>query len=166
MPVRLCSAPSPSTAGVETGLAPGRVLSGLEAGQCPKLGNVHARAMACCRLRPVPRVPASPGDGLDNLRGGVLDVCKQAPGAPTQDVQQPSVGLVVLGNYQACKQRWASGHGWGQSLIPRTRDEPHLLATPTVCAPHASTGMKPTPMCKPRWLARAELGSIMQTGPQ
>lgn len=72
-----------------------------------------------------PRTLDSLGDGLDDLGGGVLEVGEQAPGAPPQDVQEPAVGLLVLSNRQACKQRRAQagpagsvGLGPGASASP------------------------------------------------
>lgn len=51
------------------------------------------------------------GNRLDDLGGGVLDVGEEALGAAPQDVQEPTIGLVVLGDHQACKQRQALGCG-------------------------------------------------------
>lgn len=72
----------------------------LECGSCQvwrqdraqRSGNAHYKEPTCCH---------SLGNGLDDLGGGVLDVCEEALSAPPQDVQEPAVGLVVLSKCQA-----------------------------------------------------------------
>lgn len=52
-----------------------------------------------------PCILNSLSNGLDDLGGGVLDVGEEALGAPTQNVQEPAIRLLVLSDHQTCRQR-------------------------------------------------------------
>lgn len=107
---QLCQCCSASRQGLTGGVGMGRGLPRV-AGQHPRSENLHAvEKLHAAAWSLCPRTLNSLGDGLDDLGGGVLEVGEQAPGATPQDVQEPTVGLVVFGHRQACKQRQASGH--------------------------------------------------------
>lgn len=93
------------------------------------------------------------GNGLDDLGGGVLDVGEEALGAAPQDVQEPAIGLVVLGDHQACKQRQALGCG-------RARQSHQHLQRPRVPDPATSAPQPGTPGP----LARAGPGHHQRAG--
>lgn len=101
----------------------------------------------------------SPGNRLDDLGGGVLDVGEQALSAPTQNVQEPPVGLVVLSHRQACRQRPASGIGRAQPE-PRHLQRPRSSTWPPALHPHSEqTGTRvwwPCPVQAPLPLSREQ----------
>ena len=71
----------------------------LDTGPHPRLQKSHSRETMClCVLN-------SLSNRLDDLGGGVLDVGEEALGAPTQNVQEPAIRLLVLSDHQTCRQR-------------------------------------------------------------
>lgn len=82
------------------------------------------------------------GNGLDDLGGGALDVGEEALGAPTQNVQEPAVGLLALGDHQACKQRETAG-----LQVPQRPVRP---STGARCPPPGC--LRPTPGTGTNWV--------------
>lgn len=68
----------------------------------PTLGGVHG-----CK-RAGDSSPHSLGHRLDDLAGGILEVGEEPLGPPSQDVQEPAIGLVQLGQGQACVDSFQS----------------------------------------------------------